>query len=146
MTLGRVLISLVSAALAIAGLAPGAWGRSTAVLSYAAGEVWPTAVRFLRIDRGYGILEKDVDSGYVLFEILEGSRKYRGALELVRITDDHGRDAVKAVFSLPDLPRHWELMLLDKLGTKLKEERGSPAPPPTRKPPEEKKPPPDGGR
>jgi hypothetical protein len=138
-----VAVALVAAA-ALAGRA--AHARSTAVLSYPLADVWSSAVRFVRVDRGYTIKEKDEDSGYILFEIGEGGKSYKASLELIRATDDEGRDATRAAFSIPDLPRHYEVMLLDKLGAKVREERGSPAPrPPPRKPPAEHPVPPDGG-
>lgn len=127
------------------GPAP-AHARSTAVLSYPVADIWPTAVRFVRVDRGYTLKEKDEETGYILFEMVEGQRKYKASLELIRVSDEMGRDATRAAFSIPDLPRHFEVMLLDKLSAKVREERGSPAPPPPRKPPGEAAPPaPDAG-
>ena len=62
----------------------------------------------------------------------------KGSLELVRTTDSEGRDRTRVVVTLPDLPRHYEGVLLDKLAVKVREEYGSPAPaPPTRPPPTE---------
>ena len=122
-----------------------AQARSTAVLSYPLGDVWSTAVRFVRVDRGYAVKEKDEESGYILFDMVEGSKTYKASLELIRATDDQGRDATRAAFSIPDLPRHFETMLLDKLSAKVREERGSPAPPPPPKKPDEKPAPPDAG-
>jgi hypothetical protein len=119
--------------------------RSTGMLPYPVADVWSSAVRFIRVDRGYVIREKDQGSGYILFDLAEGGKTYKGSLELIRATDDAGRDATRAAVSLPDLPRHFEGMLLDKLAGKVREERGSPAPPPP-KPAPEKKPPPDAGR
>jgi hypothetical protein len=121
-----------------------AQARSAAVLPYPLGDVWSTAVRFVRVDRGYTVREKDEESGYLLFDMVEGAKTYKGSLELIRALDEHGRDATRAVFSIPDLPRHFETMLLDKLSGKVRDERGSPAPPPPpRKPPAER---PDAGR
>jgi hypothetical protein len=123
-----------------------ALARSAAVLSYPVADVWPTAVRFVRVDRGYTVREKDEESGYILFEMAEGTKTYKASLELIRATDDQGRDATRAAISIPDLPRHFEVMLLDKLSAKVREERGSPAPaPPPRKPAEEEGAAPDGG-
>jgi hypothetical protein len=130
--------------LAVALAAPAAWARSTNVVPYPQGEVWPTAIRFLRIDRGASIREKDVDSGYVLFDLPEGGKAWKGSLELVRTTDPEGRDATRVVVTLSDLPRHFEGVLLDKLSIKLKDEYGTPAAPPPRKPPPA--PPPEAGR
>jgi hypothetical protein len=121
-----------------------ALARSTAVLSYPLTDVWSTAVRFVRVDRGYTVREKDEESGYILFEMVEGPKTYKASLELIRATDDQGRDSTRAAFSIPDLPRHYETMLLDKLAAKVREERGSPAPPAPRKAPEER-PKGDGG-
>jgi hypothetical protein len=116
-----------------------ALGRSGAVLPYPVAEVWPTAVRFVRVDRGYTVREKDEESGYILFDLIEGTRTYKASLELIRAVDDQGREATRAVFSIPELPRHYETVLLDKLEAKVREERGAPAPPPPpRKPPAER--------
>ena len=80
--------------------------------------------------------EKDAESGYVLFELPEGHKTYKGSLELVRATDSEGRESTRVVATLPDLPRHYETTLLDKLAAKVREEYGSPAPPPPRPPPD----------
>src|SRR6185436_20173122 len=122
-----------------------ALARSTAVLSYPLGDVWSTAVRFVRVDRGYAVKEKDEESGYILFDMVEGSKTYKASLELIRATDDQGLDSTRAASSIPDLPRHYETLLLDKLSAKVREERGSPAPPAPKKPPPEERPRGDGG-
>jgi hypothetical protein len=135
---------VVGVAVGLAGLAE---ARSSAVLSYPPAEVWPTAVRYLRIDRGATVKEKDAESGYVLFELPEGQKVYKGSLELVRTTDGDDRESTRVVVNLTDLPRHFELTLLEKLTAKVKEEYGSPAPAPAKKPSGEtsKRPPPDAG-
>jgi hypothetical protein len=132
------------AALLLAALASGADARTAAVIPYPTAEVWSTAVRFIRVDRGYKVREKDEESGYILFDLVEGSKSYKGSLELIKTTDDAGRDATRAAFALPDLPHHYETMLLDKLTAKVREERGlARASAVTQKPAE--KPSPDGG-
>jgi ABC-type sugar transport system substrate-binding protein len=43
-----------------AGAAPGrASARSTEVVSYPIADVWPAAVRYIRVDRGFSITERD---------------------------------------------------------------------------------------
>jgi hypothetical protein len=133
-------VVVTAVALLLCADAP-AFARSAAVLSYPVGDVWSSAVRFIRVDRGYVVREKDQGSGYILFDLTEGGKTYKGSLELIHATDDEGRDATRAALSLPDLPRHYEGMLLDKLTMKVRDERGSPAPPP----PPRKKPAPDAG-
>ncbi len=141
MTRRRLLAAATLGALGAVGLLAGrsALARTSTVLPYPPADVWPTAIRFLRIDRGATVREKDPDSGYVLFEVAEGTRTYKGSLELVRAVDGEGRESTRVVASLPDLPRHFETALIDKLGLKLQEEYGSPAPPPPRPSPDEDK-------
>jgi hypothetical protein len=143
----RALLGLLAGGGLAVALGPGrAQARSTSLLSYPLAEVWPTAIRFLRIDRGATVREKDSDSGYVLFDLPEGGKSWKGALELVRTTDGEGRESTRVVVTLTDLPRHYESVLLDKLAAKMREEYGSPAPPAPRKPPESpRKPSPDAG-
>jgi hypothetical protein len=134
---------LALAALTLATTPPmEAGARTDLVLPYSVGEVWPSAVRFLRIDRSYVVKEKDEPSGYILFELDEGKRTYRGAVELVRRRDDDGREATRIGITIPDLPRHFEQALLDKLAQKVRDDYGAPAPPPRRPAP---KAPPDAG-
>ncbi|HVH97373.1 MAG TPA: hypothetical protein VM869_01630, partial [Enhygromyxa sp.] len=35
------------------------------VLSYPFEQVWPTAIRYLRIDRGYKVTDRDEEAGYM---------------------------------------------------------------------------------
>ncbi|HEY0710170.1 MAG TPA: hypothetical protein VGG33_25390, partial [Polyangia bacterium] len=78
--------------------------------------------------------EKDAEAGYVLFELHESSKVYKGSLEIVRTSDSDEREATRVVVNIPDLPRHVELTLLDKLAAKVKDEYGSPVAPAPRKP------------
>jgi hypothetical protein len=121
----------VLAAIAAASwLAPAiALARTLEIASYPIADVWPAAVRFLRVDRGFPIRERDEAAGYILFEYTDGPKPCKGSLELIRVADSEGRDATRIAISIPDLPRRYEQMLLDKLVAKLRDDRGPPAPP-----------------
>lgn len=126
---------LVASILAIA--AP-AYARSEKTEPFEPAEVFPVAVRFLRIDAGVKIVEKDADDGYVLFDLQEDKHTFRGALELVKAEVD-GRVSVRLVLRIDDRPEYEEQMLLDKLDVKLRQELGHPkAPPPPKKKPDDK--------
>ena len=112
-----------------------AFGRSALIVPYPIGDVWPAAVRFLRVDHDYPIKEKDEPAGYLLFELAESHRTYRAAFELVKTSDGDGRAATQIVCTIADLPRRYEANLLDKLSAKVRDERGPPAPAPPRKAP-----------
>lgn len=129
---GRFAISVILASLLWALPAPG-WARSHQTAPYPITSVWPTAVRFLRVDRDFPIREKDESAGYALFDFTDGPKPCKASLELIRVTDPEGRDATRLAVSIPDLPKRYEQMLLDKLAAKLRDEQGPPAPPP-RKP------------
>jgi hypothetical protein len=109
-----------------------AQARTILAISYPLEEVWPSTVRFLRVDRGFPIREKDDEAGYILFDYREGNRPYKGSFEFIQTTDTQGRPATRIVVSIPDLPRHFEQILLDKLSIKIREDRGYPAPVPNK--------------
>ncbi len=128
-------MATAATALRACRLCPPVWAKSNSVAPYPPTNVWSSAVRFLRVDRGYAIREKDEATGYLMFDVVDGQRTNRGSLELVPTTEA-GRPATRMIFSLPDLPHHWEQMLLDKLTAKLRDDHGEPlpAPPPAKKP------------
>jgi hypothetical protein len=111
-------------------LAAPALARSERTVAYPYERVWPAAIRFLRIDAGYAVREKDADAGYILFDVEEEGRTFPGALELVRGHDDRGRHTVKLILRIEDRPSYMETGLLDRLRQKLRRELGPPPPPP----------------
>ncbi len=110
-----------------AGGPAGAETKRTAPYPYS--QVWPTAVRFLRIDENHEILEKDGDAGYVIFAVDDDGKRFRGTLELVRVVDD-GRPAVRLTVDIEDRPAYMEAGILDRMLIKLRAEHGPPAAPP----------------
>ena len=110
------------------------------VVSYPYESVWPTAVRFVRVDRGWKIIEQDKEAGFVRFELIEEKKTHTASLELVRTTDSEGRPAVRMQLSTADLARFQEAPILDAIARKLRDELGPPPPP--KKPAEPR---PDGG-
>lgn len=123
----------------------------TRVLPWPSSTVWPTAVRLLRVDRGFTIVDRDVDAGYILFDFPIGAdAKGRGSVEVFATVDASGREAASVQITTDGGPVHLPNALLDALVQKVREERGPPPPPPPRDPPRKpgKKPPvggPDDG-
>lgn len=114
-----------------------AWARSEKIEPFDVAQIFPTAVRFLRIDANVKIVEKDADAGYVLFDLTEDKHVFRGALELVK-TEVDGRDAVRLVLRIDDRPEYEEELLLEQLDTKIRSELGHPKKAPEKKPGDEK--------
>jgi len=128
----RILLALLLAT----GVAE---ARSEKTLAYPRAQAWPAAVRFIRVDAKLKITEKDADAGYVMFELKEEKRTFRGALEIIDAMKD-GRHVVRFVMQIEDRPEYEELELLDKLEEKLRVELGSPEPAPTPQPPKKAEP------
>jgi hypothetical protein len=103
--------------------------KSASSLPYPTPDVWAAAVRYLRVDRGFALREKDEKAAYVLFDFTEAGKTFHGSLELVALTEDGGRPSTEVVINVPELPRRYEMLLLGELGAKIRQERG-PAPPP----------------
>ena len=144
----RVLAAALAALAALAAAQPGALARSERELSYPFERAWPTAVRFLRIDEGFSIVERDNETGYLVFELKQDGRTFSGSLEVVRTEDDEGRKAVRVVLRIADRPSYVERGILERLARKLRADHGDPEPAP--EPPEEAAPPgkdgADGGK
>jgi hypothetical protein len=130
--------TLASVLLVLALAATPAAARSEKTLGYARDQVWPTAVRFIVVDEHAKVLDKDADAGYVLFEIKDEGKTYRGSLELASVTVD-GRTSVRFVVQLDDRPSWLEVAMLQRLERKLRSELGAP---PNAKKPEPPPPPP----
>ncbi|MFT3699306.1 MAG: hypothetical protein QM831_39525 [Kofleriaceae bacterium] len=119
-------------ALALCGASSPALARSQKTLAYPRPESFSTAVRFVRVDEGLKLVEKDVDAGYILFELHEEKKTFRGSLEVIDVLQD-GRHAVRFVMTIEDRPEWQELDMLNRLEKKLRAELGAPAPAPSKK-------------
>ncbi|HEY6038248.1 MAG TPA: hypothetical protein VIV58_28395 [Kofleriaceae bacterium] len=117
--------------LSLASATP-AFARAQKTLAYPRADAFATAVRFIRVDEGLKLIEKDGDAGYVLFELHEEKRTFRGSLEVIDVVQDD-RHQVRFVITLADRPEWQELEMLGRLEQKLRAELGAPAPAPTKK-------------
>ena len=123
-----IRIAAVAALLTAVG-AGGAEGKTEREASYSFEQVWPTAVRHLRIEEGFTIVEKDAEVGYVMFEVREDGKVFSGVLEVVRQKDSSGRPAVRLVLRIGERPSYMEAGVLDRMLAKLRQEHGDPPPP-----------------
>ena len=88
--------------------------RSEKTLAYPRDQAWPAAVRFIRVDAKLKITEKDADAGYVMFELKEEKRTFRGSLEIIDTVE--GRPPRGAVRDADRGSPEWmEVELLDRL-------------------------------
>jgi hypothetical protein len=112
--------------LLLAALLPSsALAAARSELQYPLAEVFSTAVRFVRVDRGCKLIDQDADVAFVTFEYQDEGKTRHGAVELWK-TATGTAIAVK----LADEPHYLELRWLELIGRKLKDERGAPNPSP----------------
>lgn len=109
------------------------------VISYPMQHAWPTAIRYLKVDRGFEVDDHDREAGYMLFTFpLPGKRTGSGSLEMFETEDSSGRPSVSIAVNTGAGPVHLPHAILDGIAAKLRAERGQPAapPPPSEKPDE----------
>jgi hypothetical protein len=119
------VIRALAAAAVLVVAAPAA-AKSSRDVPYAPEAVFTTLVRFLRVDEGLKLVEKDAAAGYVIFELAEGKRTFGGAAEVVRGQDGAGRAVTRVTLRISDRPSYMEIGMLDRLEVKLREELGEP--------------------
>ncbi len=93
--------------------------------AYRYDQIWSTSVRFLRVDSGFQIIEQDKGTGYVMFEYQDAGRVLTGSLELIP-KERGGSEFVTVSLHIQDMPSYVEVMLIDKLVRKLRNEYGEP--------------------
>lgn len=116
---------------AVLGAASPALARSEKTLAYSREQAWSPSVRFLAVDERLKLVEKDADAGYVLFELRDDGKLFRGSLEVTTVVID-GRSQVRFILKIEDRPSWLEIAMLQRLERKLRAELGSPAPPPSK--------------
>ncbi len=110
--------------LAVLALPTASEARSSATFAYSLDEVYSTTVRFIRIDRGCTITDRDPHAAYLMFECKDGKQVRHGALELYPTPD-----GVRGQLTLTEEPEYMELRFLELLGRKVRDERGEPRQP-----------------
>jgi hypothetical protein len=121
-------LAAIAAIAVTLGVPAAAIARAERTVGHPMARVWPTAVRYLRVDEGLEIVDKDAEAGYVVFDLKDKGRTFRGYLELVEITDDDGHRGVRLVLSVEGRPEYTESGLLDRLLDKIHREYGDPEP------------------
>jgi len=113
-----------------------AHARVDGASGYTKAQTYSGALRYLRVDLGYDVVEKDPDAAYLIFKYTApGGGKnsaVTGTLEVIEAT----AGGVRLFVNLPRMPEYYERVFRDGLMKKLKDEYG--APPPVAKKPEKK--------
>lgn len=126
MTPRRLLPGL---ALALCSLGPvSAHGRISAESHYTKAQNYSAALRFLRVDKGFEVVERDPDAAYLIFRYPTPERREQSATGTIEVIEVD--DGVTIIVNLAQMPQYHERVLSDQLQRKLRDEYG---PPKTRK-------------
>jgi hypothetical protein len=143
MRLGKALLS-ISAGIALTSallFSRGASARAEAEARYSKAQAYSAALRYLRVDLGYDVTEKDPEAAYLIFKYQVPGQPQQASTGTLEIVD--GTDLVRIYVKLTKMPEYHERVLRDGLLRKLREEYGAP---PAKKPaPPEEKPAEDAG-
>ncbi|HMR78308.1 MAG TPA: hypothetical protein PKD61_24545 [Polyangiaceae bacterium] len=124
MSSSRALLAGVLAVFTFALCAIHASARVDADSDYTKAQTYNGALRYLRVDLGYEVTEKDPDAAYILFKYQKaGNRKQEshGSLEVIE-----AKKRVRVFVQLPEMPGYHETMLRDGLLKKLRADYGEP--------------------
>jgi hypothetical protein len=135
----RALI-VVALALVLVLSAGGVGARVEADSEYTKAQTYSGALRYLRVDLGFEVVEKDSDAAYLVFRYEAPGQQKSESLGTVEIVDSG--EHVRVFVRIPRMPEYHERVLRDGLLRKLKDEYGPPLP---RKPDPPPKAPGDAG-
>ena len=136
--LAQILAGILLAALIL--WAHCATARVGGECEYSKAQTYSGALRYLRVDLGYEVTERDPDAAYLIFRYQLPGQNKATATGTVEIVDADGH--VKLFVQIPSMPEYHERVLRDGLVRKLHDEYGEP---PRKPPPPEKKPEGDAG-
>jgi len=131
-----VRASVLASGLLASVLAAPAQARSEAEIGYSREQAFSAALRYLRVDLGYEVTEKDADAAYLLFSFTDAElagKTGHGSIEVVQ-----RKRSVRLFVSLPELPGYREELLKRGLLDKLRAEYGEPSEPEPERPPAKK--------
>jgi hypothetical protein len=135
----RALI-VVALALVLVLSAGGVGARVEADSEYTKAQTYSGALRYLRVDLGFEVVEKDSDAAYLVFRYEAPGQQKSESLGTVEIVDSG--EHVRVFVRIPRMPEYHERVLRDGLLRTLKDEYGPPLP---RKPDPPPKAPGDAG-
>ena len=137
---GLLALGVVSLALAGVLATDFAEARAEADSDYTKIQTYNGALRYLRVDLGYEVVEKDPEAAYLLFRYEPAGRRGNPTNGSIEVIEAKGR--VKLLVQLPQMPSYHEVVLRDGLLKKLRQEYGEP---PKKPDPPRQKPPTDAG-
>lgn len=108
------------------GTSTPSWARVESPSEYSKAQTFSGALRYLRVDLGYEVVERDEQAAYLLFRYPVRGRAENAASGSIEVVET--QRGVRLFVQLPQAPEYQERMLRDGLLRKLRQEYGTPAP------------------
>lgn len=139
------LLVVVALLTGVVLLATAAFARVEGNSDYSKAQTYSGALRYLRVDLGYEVVEKDPESAYLVFRYEPPGQPKSEAFGTVEVVETG--EKCRVFVRIPRMPEYYERVLRDGLLHKLREEYGPPAPRKPDKPdkPDDKHPAKDAG-
>src|SRR5512139_453890 len=104
----RLLATWAGALACLVALEGSAVASVETTTGYTKSQTFHAALRYLRVDLSYEVVERDADAAYLLFKFVPEGRKgsANGSIEIVE-----RKDGVRLLVRLPELPRYQEQVL-----------------------------------
>ena len=107
-------------------LAAGAGARVEGDSDYSKAQTYSGALRYLRVDLGYEVVERDPDAAYLVFRYDPPGQAKSESLGTVEVIE--AGEHVRVFVRIPRMPEYHERVLRDGLLRKLRDEYGAPTP------------------
>ncbi len=88
---------------------------------YTRAQTFNGALRYIRVDQQYEIIEKDVETGYFLFKYKADSGAATGSIQVLE-----AGDRVRLIVQIPQYPEYHEQVVTKGINEKLRDEYGEP--------------------
>jgi hypothetical protein len=134
---------VVLAVFALSLLSAAAGARVEGNSEYSKAQTYSAALRYLRVDLGYEVVEKDPESAYLVFRYQPPGQAKGDTTGTVEVVETDSR--VRIFVRIPRMPEYHEVVLRDGLLRKLHDEYGTPSPRKPEPKPDPKPPAPDAG-
>src|SRR5258707_10316224 len=107
-------VTSVIAAFFVALLASGAEARVDGSSSYTKAQTYSGALRYVRVDLGYEVVEKDPEAAYLIFKYAApGGSKGNAVTGTLEVIEASG--GVRLFVNLPRMPEYYERVFRDGL-------------------------------
>ncbi|RJO66478.1 MAG: hypothetical protein C4523_12390 [Myxococcales bacterium] len=121
----RILVIVIVAALSLMLCEIPLWAKSRDRVAESFDVLWSAAVRLIRVDKNWKIVDKDKETGFIIFEYQSKESSSQASVEILKDAAPEEKNVSRFVVqvSIPSASSIEERLLIDELKRKIQEER-----------------------